>query len=450
MEGNKATQAEFRPAAALQYGTPYTITLDGELTDSQGDALPSPSGPLTFSAPPPISTVYPINYGVSPGESEIRITFSVPMHHPSTESAFSIAPQAAGEFEWRENVLVYVLAEKLDSYTTYTVSLAPTATDAERKPILVDAYSWSFETDWDGYDESDTTSFGVYGPNVQVVDADGRRAVHLSVGEQELTLDFAVYELDLTAYASHYATEFGYTSWGTDAPIDTQELAATESWQVTYPASGIQEVILPPEVAPGLYILTVSSGDTKKDQLFLAVTRNALVVKRAGDNLFVWASDVNGEAVAGIEVRLYSTRGENLRECQTDENGVYRTTVPDGYEPLFVAARGEQGDVSIAGFDYAWKSYGENFWISASGIPDRHLHTDRPITAQPDHVFQSRLAPGPGCPLLSPSNGHAGHGSHPRCAREHHPDARAGDQQVWHAERRIPHRPRRCVGRLHH
>ena len=214
-----------------------------------------------------------------------------------------------------------------------------------------------------------------------MVDAAGRRAVHLGVAEQELTLNFTVYELELGAFAALYAADFDYSDWDSSAPIDTSGMDPTESWQITYPASGIQEVILPEQVEPGLYVLTVSSAGEERDQLFLALTRNALVVKRAGNNLFVWASDINGEAAAEIEVRLYSTRGESIRQGETDENGIYRTTIPAGYEPLFVAARGGDGDVSIAGLDYAWRSNTTSYWMYGTDIPDYTIYsyTDRPI-----------------------------------------------------------------------
>ena len=227
---NSTVQAEFRPAETLEYGTRYIITLDGTLADAEGDNLPSPAGAMTFNAPAPISAVYPPSGtdDVPLEETEIRISFSVPMDHRSTESAFSISPQVAGEFEWRGDVLVYVLTEKMESYTTYIASLGPTTKDAENKPILVDAYSWSFETRGSNYyAERGATSFAFYGPNAQVVDAAGRRAVHLSVAEQELTLNFTVYELELGAFAALYAADFDYSDWDSSAPIDTSGLAPT-------------------------------------------------------------------------------------------------------------------------------------------------------------------------------------------------------------------------------
>jgi len=141
-------------------------------------------------------------------------------------------------------------------------------------------------------------------------------------------------------------------------------------------------VILPPEIEPGLYILTLRVDDTEKDQLFLALTQNALVVKQSGSNLFVWASAVDGEAASEIEVRLYSSRGESIREGKTDQNGFYRTTIPAGYEPLFVAARGGEGDVSIAGLTtYAWRTSNGNYYVRGAEVPEYNIYTytDRPI-----------------------------------------------------------------------
>ncbi len=143
------------------------------------------------------------------------------------------------------------------------------------------------------------------------------------------------------------------------------------------------------ELPAGLYVIDMRNRNVLYDQMFLVVTRNTLVVKSNGEELFVWLTDINGGNVADAEVRVYSTTGEKIREGRTDGNGQYRVTIPADSEPMLVSARvdksGLAGDVALAGLDGSWySSYPYNHYDSSDSLPGGqpylvYTYTERPI-----------------------------------------------------------------------
>ncbi|RPI28418.1 MAG: hypothetical protein EHM70_16735, partial [Chloroflexota bacterium] len=268
--------------------------------------------------------------------------------------------------------------------TEYTVTIGTEAINALGETVLAEPYSWKFRTYY-YYSYYSPLSFGEYGANAQVVDANGRRAIQFANNDLSATVSFKLYEMELGEFVKRYAEDFKVKSYSsTGAGINTEGLESIKTWSI-YVETSLQELILPEDVPTGLYILDMSSGDILYDQLFVILSRSTLMVKRSGDELLVWATDINGGSLAEYEVRIYSERGEKIREGYTDENGLYRTTVPEGYEALLAAGRGEEGDVTIAGFEWAWASDNNPYWWwSDSDAGGNHayttyIYTDRPI-----------------------------------------------------------------------
>ena len=169
-------------------------------------------------------------------------------------------------------------------------------------------------------------------------------------------------------------------------------------------------MLIPEEVPVGLYLLRMRSEGRVADEIAIALSPYTLAVKRAGRQLLVWASEINGDIVPEMEIRVFSTDGRLVREGLTDKNGLYEATLEPGDEPVLVLGRTAEGGSTVAGLAGAWREYSsiESPWRSSrQGISREflaYLYTDRPIyrpgqtvyfkaIVREDHDAQYRLLP---------------------------------------------------------
>lgn len=370
------------PAARLSSGTQYTITFDGLLRDVNGDEFP-PQESVGFETPPPILRALPRQEEDVHPATNILVTFDRPMDEEKTASALEIVPDTAGTIVWQETTLIFrPEGGTLLENAPYTVTVGTGATGAEGELILDEPYSWSFQTSV----IRDIVSFGE-GPNAQVLDAVGRRALQFQVYQTEpLPVTFELYELTLEQFLDRYASGFrGVVGWEM-APINTQETDLVMEWQIETVSSdrewnNVQEVIIPEHVSPGLYILNLVAGRLN-DQLILVLTNNTLLVKEAGGQLVTWVTDINGQPVSATDVGIYARNGELLGSGRSDEDGVFRTQVQRDPQPLIVVAR--QGrDITVSGLSNEWRGQGGwwGWWEPEPEAPGHavYIYTERPI-----------------------------------------------------------------------
>lgn len=396
-------EIRFTATEPIPPSTEFTLNLDHPLKDSNGYEtadLPLP----TFSGLAPVRLVSPTlvktNYGdqlmTDIDVHEIRIEFGFPVDHALAEKAFSLRPAVPGKFSWEKTAngsketMIFAFKDFLKLATLYELKIDSTVRDTRGKQVMLHPYVQSFKTnDWGGYF---SVSFGESGSNIQVVDVNGPRRIQFG-GQKEGTT-FEAYRFDLIDFAKLYADHYRYRynmNNVRDIPIAT-EMEPSAIWKNIVEREvgdgSITETILPTDLAAGLYVVEMRHENILYDQLFVVITSNTLVVKENGDELFVWLTDINGENVADAEVRVYSTRGEKVREGKTDENGLYRVSIPEGVEPMLVSARleghGLSGDVALAGF-YGWGSYfpydyRDNSYSLSEGQPfTTYVYTERPI-----------------------------------------------------------------------
>ncbi len=383
-QGSKT--AMFIADKEIPFGQVYSLEITGPLYDADG-VVTLDDQTLRFVAPPPFSSFEPSENGnaVPAGFSPIIIEFKTDVDHPSAEQSFGISPEVPGRFEWSagkdstfENILSFYPSRLLQYNTRYTVTMNSGLVDPRGNPLLIEPFSWTFQTTYGYYGFINEANFG-YGTKVQIVDVNGSRRIQFGSEEKE-AITFEAYAYDLIDFASLYAE---YAQGKGILVPNTAEKEPTAIWSYREVNPDYQETIIPPEVPPGLYVLNMRYGGRSYDQLLVALTRNTIVVKRSGDELFVWLSNINGENVPGAEIRLYSDRGEKIREGKTDENGLYRVTIPDGYNPMLISARtGDNNkDVSITGVSDGWREYASGFWSRSSPSYKYHtyIYTDRPI-----------------------------------------------------------------------
>ncbi len=186
-------EAVFEPAGGYQYNTTYTIAFDGELRDDQGLLLPPPK-PLVYHMPS-ILAYWPGEMELAAPESSINLQFALATDHDSAQAAFQIEPDTPGKFRWQANSLEFVPDDLLQFNTVYTVTLGTDALDAQGKPLLEQPLTWHFKTQPFQPGSASDVSFGDFGPNAQVVDFDGRRAIQFITGGEVQRVNFGLYRL---------------------------------------------------------------------------------------------------------------------------------------------------------------------------------------------------------------------------------------------------------------
>ncbi|MEW5987109.1 MAG: Ig-like domain-containing protein [Chloroflexota bacterium] len=389
------TICTFIPAAPLPNDVDYLIRFERELFDANGDPLAAPE-PVGFTSPPPIIGRTPLGPGVHPATS-VRVTFDRPMDETVTAAAFQLSPPVTGTVTWEETTLVFApgigyLAEE----TEYTVSISPAARGAEGEAILDEPFSWTFHTSH----LSDLADFGS-GPNAQVVDVNGRRAVQFQLFQREpAAITFELYRLTLAQFLDRYASGFrGAAGWEENRPISTEGTPRVRRWTVETVErprdyGNVQEVLIPADVPPGLYLLNLKAGHVN-DQLILLLSQNTLTIKQAEGQLVVWVTDINGGPVPGIEVSVYARDNVLLASGRADEYGIFRTEVGVDPQPLIVIAA-DREDVTASGLSNEWLSRSAQWWGWWRPAPVAqdyavYVYTDRPIYRPGQLIFYKAI-----------------------------------------------------------
>lgn len=387
---NDYKRIELDPENQLPADTTYTISFSSPLRDVNGEELPQPEA-VTFTTPPVILSATPRGDNNHPADT-IKLRFDRLMDPVSTEVAFQIEPATSGSFRWEETTLIFTPEDGyLAENSSYTVTIAPTALSAEGEPVLNDIYTWEFTTKA----LQDVANFG-YGPNAQVLDANGRRAIQFQAFRRDnLQFNFELYQLTINQFLERYNSGFHGWIWqeeeDTSIDIDGTELVA--EWQMTSASplqewANVQEAIIPADVPPGLYILNLVAGNVN-DQLILVISENTVAVKQADEQLLVWVTDINDAPIANAAVTIYARNGSVIASGQANDEGLFETMLPvfeeggpPATEPLIVAAQ-VGDDVTLTGLSNEWQS-SSGYYNWQSGHPAdaqsaAFVYTERPI-----------------------------------------------------------------------
>ncbi|MBE2198894.1 MAG: Ig-like domain-containing protein, partial [Anaerolinea sp.] len=370
----------------LPPATTYMVNFANALVDADNQLLAAPT-PATFTTPAVVAAVSPQpNYwwwyhGTNP-HTDISITFTREMDEASVNAAFTITPPIAGELTWLGNRLTFhPAAGHLDGYTAYTVAIQPDARDAAGDAVFPQPYTWSFATS-DLYTAAD---FGI-GDDVQVVDADGRRAIQYRSYETDpITVTFSLYDLTMTQ-AVQMLQHNGPTI--ADLPPVITWTAVTTPQPFSSDNMGgylnPQETIIPTSAPPGPYILTLDADGRipYHDELLLFLTQHTLVVKRADAQLTAWATDINGAAAGALEMSVWDDQGRAVANGRAAADGIFQTILPPGVTPAFVLAR-RGDDLTVTGLDGRWGPNSRYFRAPPTTLI--HVSTDRPLY-RPGHT----------------------------------------------------------------
>lgn len=375
------TAVSFLPDGGTFGPGSYTVAFPDGVEQADGTPMPPPTT-RTLKIPTAVFTITPTGFGANPF-SNIVITFDRPIDQPSLEAALSIQPPIDGTLLWDGATLTVSPSDGLlDSYTEYTVTIGTEAMGTNGQPLFAETYQHRFQTER----IRPFTSFG-YGEHVQLVAANGRRAIQFQATQDGLTA--VLYQLTLPQWMDRYGTGFpgpfgGYGE--TFQILDSSALPLAAEWPVTA-VGDTQELLLPPEIAPGFYFLSFKPGKLN-DQLFVLVSNYTMMVKEGQPSTLVWVSDIAGTFQPQATVTLYNEAGQLLAEAVTNDMGIAR--FPTTESAAFAVAN-VNGEMTAMGLSPAWNSnagwYG--WWEPEKTIKTgaAHLYTDRPIYQPGQTVF---------------------------------------------------------------
>ena len=369
------------PDELLPNDVTYDVAFQSPLLYVTGQLLSRPPA-VHFTTPPIVKEVYPqgSEWSRYSPMTNVTATFDREVDEPSMIEAFRIEPEVPGELSLSYGNKLVFEPERgfLDGYTTYHVYLDESATDVEGETLFSQPYHWTFTT---GELHTDA-DFGI-GNMVQVVDANGRRAVqYRSYTKEPITVTFGLYDLD-----QQQALQTLRGKW-----LDSQTLPQVLTWTAVtdveeaiddqgYRYINPQEVIIPSDVPPGSYLMTTDAGEFH-DDLLIFLSKNTVATKKAGQQVTVWTTDINGDVAGNLEVIIVDETGQEVANGRSSAEGLFQTELPSEANPEFVLVQ-DGDDLVASGFGGAW----ELGYRRGSAPPETliHIHTDRPIY-RPGHT----------------------------------------------------------------
>lgn len=209
-------------------------------------------------------------------------------------------------------------------------------------------------------------------------------------------LDFGLYRLSSEQF---YHLQY-YWDWDSFKP-DSSELI--RAWK-----QPVESVLNQPQYSPidlvegggtlepGIYYLTLDSPDLDKDSYYWYGARHILVVstlnltiKRAEDQLLVWATDLaEGTPVSGLDLTVRDEQGSELTSLTTGADGVAMID-PGADNSLWLeseqpfALGSENWGQGLSSWDFG---LGDSDWAQDYRV---HIYTDRPIY-RPDQTVHFR------------------------------------------------------------
>jgi len=121
-----------------------------------------------------------------------------------------------------------------------------------------------------------------------------------------------------------------------------------------------------PKLPSGVYVVEASGGGVTK-RTWLAVSSDALLVKRSPDVVTAWlVNATSGKPIAGVPLALYDAKGKT-QTARTGADGLATFKTPTAHGPLWVAAREHEPAFARASSPPEEKPY------------QVYLYTDRPI-----------------------------------------------------------------------
>jgi hypothetical protein len=376
----------FKPAGLLQRGSKYTLRLDGRAQANGGAIIGVDYQAELFTVPDLfIESVTPwAGEEVSVRET-FKFTFSSPLAEEDLLEFIDIEPYVYLSYYWDDNTLS--LYGRFEAETDYALTISSDLTD-KWGSRLGSVFKHAFRTNplepelvIQSYIGSGSVSVNSASPFLTV------QAVNIS------TLDMQMGSVSVDDFIRMMGPG-GWEEMESHRPADLRtwiqaiEITSNRSAQVAVPLTDGKDPL-----SPGVYWVSVQSDEAEvfggfpKPPFFVLSSNVHLTYKVSATDVLVWAVNANDRTpVAEEVVFIYAENGSLLISGETDQDGVFRSSVPVQKEPYSYsyAVMGSPGDENFALSTTMW-NYGINGWDFGYPVDRRpphnttYLYTDRPI-----------------------------------------------------------------------
>ncbi len=364
------TWLTFKPAAPLVIESVYIISLAPTAASASGEATLEEGFNYSFTTVPypGIQSTTPANgeRNVYPGGG-VGFYFKSPMNTQTFEGKVEVIKPEG--LQWEPSVsgdFAFYMQFSTQPETEYVIRFNRGAEDIYGNAIETD-YTLSFTT-------------GAMEPSAYLPSRE--RFMITNAYREDTRVAVSVTANPTAAFTLHSipADKIGALLSGSSDDQRRALNAATliRTWSQKLDAApflqGVDEILLASDeggqLPPGVYYLQMLATNYNYPQtLTLGVVTANLTVKRAPDEILIWATDIeSAEPLADLLVTVYTFDGRVMGSGTTDKDGIFRMGSAEPYSSIYAIAEGRPG-------------YGVWFSWSASTPPDvgGYLYTDRPI-----------------------------------------------------------------------
>lgn len=332
-EEHTQVTAQFTPLHAVS----YEVNFGEGLKAPDGRSLPTPK-PFTFTTPSLIQFTTPNDWATQHPAYPIEIAFKQAMNPTTTANALHITPDVPGRTSWQGDVLRWEpLSGILEEHTNYTMRLDTSATTADGRLLFTSDYIWHFITT----ESTPLANFGT-GDNWQVLDPDGLRAIPFAFTNNTPTnLSFNLYRLNLSQWLNEQVvTDEWVQGWefNRESPVFAQNKYNYDFYTPVYTTT------IPAEVAPGAYVLRMSSPAKTEGEMVIFLTHYGLVLRRNANTLTALLGGFDSEATDGDALGngnttiTFSNNGAS-QTGHTDDSGFFTAPVNNNQDPIRAIAQ---------------------------------------------------------------------------------------------------------------
>jgi hypothetical protein len=211
----------FTPAQPLEPDSDYRVRFDGVTVNG---ATPAGATAWAFHTRAAVLRVN-VRKNSAGLEGPVTIEFDRAMDQTSVGAALRVSPPTPITLAWEGNTVTLRPEEEWITGASYAVTLARTARAADGSYPLKQDYRWTFQT----VKVDRELGFG-QGPNAQIVDADGRRALQI-VARGLTKVDLALYSMTLPQFLDRYSSSFRGVGPEEHKGVSTVGLTRLREWQ---------------------------------------------------------------------------------------------------------------------------------------------------------------------------------------------------------------------------
>jgi uncharacterized protein YfaS (alpha-2-macroglobulin family) len=379
----------FTPAAPLERGASYTLTVAPGVRAAQGNGTLASEYRARFQvAPlPALARSVPANGEIAVGSgSPVVLTFSAPMDWASVDQNLTIEPKP-GEIYTSTAIIEYTPYFTYQPDTDYRITLRGSARDAWGVPL--------------GQDTTIAFHTAPPEPALALVGAQQRVGaynayVNARVPVQHVATPTVGYSLYRLAPQRAVELLLDYELWNNFRPEPASLLRQADISLAGDRNTTRIDLLDLGRLEAGMYYLVVEGPGAAADRQIMAVSPYALTIKRSAGQAFVWAVDLaSGKPAANLPLAGatydYATqRVQPLELGATDAEGIFKRDADfaDASSPFFLWS---QSGPFVFGTTF-WAE-GVNPWDF--GLPTDYanspvvgaIYTDRPLYRPEQNVY---------------------------------------------------------------